>query len=159
MNIDKSAIYAPLDPFMRTVTVMVSLRLDLPGRQPFYLEGLKLVLDRLHYEQYKELGDLDQYLHFEAGGGFSFQAPEHPAHVAKQVKMGRRAQPGEFGQYIGNFSGVQDARDDMGVHWMNRDGIRECIPPAYTQWIGEQFLAQRKEVSDVGSAHHAAPRP
>lgn len=66
MNIDKSAIYAPLDPFMRTVTVMVSLRLDLPGGRPFYLEGLKLLLDRLHYEQYKELGDLDQYLHFEA---------------------------------------------------------------------------------------------
>jgi DNA (cytosine-5)-methyltransferase 1 len=25
---------------------------------------------------------------------------------------------------------------------MNRDGIRECIPPAYTQWIGQAVLAQ-----------------
>jgi DNA (cytosine-5)-methyltransferase 1 len=23
---------------------------------------------------------------------------------------------------------------------MNRDGIRECIPPAYTQWIGRAAL-------------------
>lgn len=66
MKIDKNEIYAPLDPFMRTVTVMVSLRLDLPGGQPFYLEGLKLALDRYSYEQYKEFGELDRYLHFEA---------------------------------------------------------------------------------------------
>jgi DNA (cytosine-5)-methyltransferase 1 len=29
----------------------------------------------------------------------------------------------------------------MGVPWMNRDGIRECIPPAYTEHIGHTLLA------------------
>lgn len=88
---------------------------------------------------------LETYRHrfFEAGGGFSFQTPEHPAHTAPQTKMGRAIKPGEFGQFVGNFSGVDHARKVMGVPWMSRDGIRECIPPAYTQWIGEQFLAQR----------------
>ncbi|MGW6290255.1 SAM-dependent methyltransferase, partial [Streptomyces sp. NPDC055107] len=33
------------------------------------------------------------------------------------------------------------ARRVMGVPWMNRDGIRECIPPAYTQFIGTATLA------------------
>ncbi|MFE0643263.1 hypothetical protein ACFW2Y_16850 [Streptomyces sp. NPDC058877] len=25
----------------------------------------------------------------------------------------------------------------FGVPWMNRDGIRECIPPACTRWLGD----------------------
>jgi DNA (cytosine-5)-methyltransferase 1 len=53
---------------------------------------------------------------------------------------GERPQPGHFGQFVGNFSGVAHARRVMGVEWMNRDGIRECIPPAYTQHIGSAFL-------------------
>jgi DNA (cytosine-5)-methyltransferase 1 len=54
--------------------------------------------------------------------------------------MGRPVPEGWFGQYVGNFSGVPLARRVMGVPWMNRDGIRECIPPAYTAWIGRAFL-------------------
>jgi DNA (cytosine-5)-methyltransferase 1 len=79
---------------------------------------------------------------FETGGGFTFTAPPHPAHTAPLTKMGRPRQAGHFAHYVGNFSGVQDARDDMGVPWMNRDGIRECIPPAYTRWIGTAAVAQ-----------------
>ncbi|WP_438314503.1 SAM-dependent methyltransferase [Streptomyces sp. HUAS TT3] len=79
---------------------------------------------------------------FETGGGFTLTPPPHPAHTAPLTKMGRPRRPGEFAHYVGNFSGVQDARDDMRVPWMNRDGIRECIPPAYTRWIGEQALVQ-----------------
>lgn len=30
---------------------------------------------------------------------------------------------------------------------MNRDGIREAIPPAYAQWIGGQFLAGLEEAA------------
>lgn len=42
--------------------------------------------------------------------------------------MGRPVPEGHFGQYVGNFSGVPQARTVLGVPWMNRDGIRECIP-------------------------------
>lgn len=28
----------------------------------------------------------------------------------------------------------------MGIDWMDWDGLREAIPPAYTRWIGEQML-------------------
>lgn len=30
----------------------------------------------------------------------------------------------------------------MGIDWMTRDELSEAIPPAYTKFIGEQFLAQ-----------------
>ncbi len=33
-------------------------------------------------------------------------------------------------------------REAMEIDWMNRDELSEAIPPAYTKFIGEQFLAQ-----------------
>lgn len=67
-------------------------------------------------------------------------APEHPVHVARTTKMGRPPQPDEFMHVVGNFSGVQQAREAMGIDWMNRDGLRESIPPAYTRHIGKQLM-------------------
>ncbi|MFF2470552.1 SAM-dependent methyltransferase [Streptomyces sp. NPDC058066] len=78
-----------------------------------------------------------RHRYFETGGGFTLTPPEHPEHTVPQAKMGRPVPPGYYGQYVGNFSGVQQARDILNVPWMNRDGIRECIPPAYTQFIGQ----------------------
>ncbi|MFJ3084731.1 SAM-dependent methyltransferase [Streptomyces halstedii] len=82
----------------------------------------------------------DRY--FEAGGGLVLEQPHHPRHDRPITKMGRPRRHGEMAHYVGNFSGVQHARTDLGVPWMNRDGIRECIPPAYTQFLGEQAAAQ-----------------
>ncbi|MFT9665740.1 DNA cytosine methyltransferase [Streptomyces rhizosphaericola] len=84
---------------------------------------------------------------FETGGTFAFTPPHHPAHWAPLTKMGRPRAAGHFAHYVGNFSGVQEARTDMGVPWMNRDGIRECIPPAYTHHIATALLASRLEVA------------
>ncbi|MET8645129.1 SAM-dependent methyltransferase [Streptomyces sp. NPDC004675] len=78
---------------------------------------------------------------FETGGGFTLPQPRHPAHTVPQAKMGRPVPPGQYGQYVGNFSGVDLARQVMGVPWMNRDGIRECIPPAYAEYVGRTALA------------------
>lgn len=68
-------------------------------------------------------------------------APAHRKHTAPIRKMGRRPLPGEFMHVVGNFSGVAQAREAMGIDWMVRDELRESIPPAYTQWIGEQLLS------------------
>lgn len=34
-------------------------------------------------------------------------------------------------------------RREMGVEWMGRYEAREAIPPAYTKYIGEAFVAQK----------------
>ncbi|MDN3053245.1 SAM-dependent methyltransferase [Streptomyces sp. SRF1] len=88
-----------------------------------------------------------RHRYFEPGGGLTLTAPEHPAHTVPQAKMGRPVPPGWYGQYVGNFSGVAQARRVMGVEWMNRDGIRECIPPAYARHVGAAFLAARLGVA------------
>lgn len=78
---------------------------------------------------------------FEAKG-FTVTPPPHLEHEALLTKMGRPRREGEFAHYVGNFSGVEEARADLGVPWMNRDGIRESIPPAYTELIGRQAAEQ-----------------
>lgn len=64
-----------------------------------------------------------------------------PTPRQQTVKMGRPLREGDWYHAVGNFSGVPYVRRDMGVPWMNRDGIRECIPPAYGEWVGKQLLA------------------
>lgn len=68
--------------------------------------------------------------------------PEHPEHVATVAKMGRPPVEGQHMHVVGNFSGVDYARKAMGIDWMNRDGLREAIPPAFTEHVGRHLLAQ-----------------
>lgn len=67
-------------------------------------------------------------------------APAHPIHTAKTTKMGRAPKPGEFMHIVGNFSGAQQGREAMGMPWASRDGLREAIPPAYTEHVGRQLI-------------------
>jgi DNA (cytosine-5)-methyltransferase 1 len=84
---------------------------------------------------------LHTYRHRLFESNFELDVPEHPEHVHRTVKMGRALQPGDWYHAVGNFSNVAYVRENMGVPWMNRDGIRECIPPAYAEYIGRQLMA------------------
>ena len=88
---------------------------------------------------------IETYRHrlFETNWGLA--APEHPVHVARTTKMGRRPIDGEYMHIVGNFSGVDRGREVMGMPWATRDGLREAIPPAYTEHIGRQLLAHIRE--------------
>ena len=131
-----------------------------PTREVLELTGLPYVIENVGGAEVKlkdpvelcgAMFGLRTYRHryFEAGGGFSFEAPEHPPHLHRTVKMGRPLKPGDFYHAVGNFSNVPYVREDIGVPWMSRDGIRECIPPAYAEYIGRQFMQQliKKEAS------------
>lgn len=39
-------------------------------------------------------------------------------------------------------AGVDRARRLMGMPWASAEGLPLAIPPAYTQWVGEQLMAQ-----------------
>ncbi|MEV0991008.1 SAM-dependent methyltransferase [Streptomyces sp. NPDC049949] len=119
--------------------------LNATGR-PWVMENVRGAAHKLHRPVMLcgAMFGLKTYRHryFETGGGFTLPQLPHLPHTVPQAKMGRPVPDGWYGQYVGNFSGVPQARQVMGVPWMNRDGIRECIPPAYAQWIGQQALAQ-----------------
>jgi DNA (cytosine-5)-methyltransferase 1 len=91
----------------------------------------------------------DRHRLFETDG-FTLAAPQHPTPGSQaredhrdmpKTKMGRPFVDGELRQYVGNFHGPAAAREDLGVPWMSRDGIRECVPPAYGELLGAQMLA------------------
>ncbi|MEI6305961.1 MAG: SAM-dependent methyltransferase, partial [Deltaproteobacteria bacterium] len=82
---------------------------------------------------------LTVYRHRLFESNFPLNVPAHPDHVVPLRKMGRPPLAGEFMHVVGNFSGVARAKEAMGISWMVRDGLREAIPPAYTQFIGEQM--------------------
>lgn len=85
---------------------------------------------------------LSTYRHRLFETNWPLRRKKHPEHVARTTKMGRAPVAGEYMHIVGNFSGVDKAREVMGMPWANRDGLREAIPPAYTRWIGEQLIQQ-----------------
>ncbi len=84
---------------------------------------------------------LHTYRHRLFESNLPLSVPAHPAHTAATVKMGRPIRPGDWYHAVGNFSNVPYVRADLRTPWMNRDGLRECIPPVYAQHIGTQLLA------------------
>jgi DNA (cytosine-5)-methyltransferase 1 len=81
------------------------------------------------------------YRHRLFESNIALSQPAHPEHVVPLAKMGRPPQLNEFMHVVGNFSGVAQARRAMGIDWMTRDGLREAIPPAYTEHLGRELLA------------------
>jgi len=94
---------------------------------------------------------LHTYRHRLFESNIPITVPAHPAHGQRQIKMGRPVREGDFYQAVGNFSNVAYARADLGVPWMNRDGIRECIPPVYAEHIGRQLAAYLMPAQAVAS--------
>ncbi|MGL4404919.1 MAG: hypothetical protein ACRCT6_04105, partial [Notoacmeibacter sp.] len=35
----------------------------------------------------------------------------------------------------------------MGIDWMDCEGLREAIPPAYTEWIGHHIYGQVEKMA------------
>ena len=73
----------------------------------------------------------------------------------KPVKMGRPIREGDIVQPVGHFSGVAYAASEMGLPWMGQAELAQAIPPAYTEWIGREFLKANADphVSDVSAAN------
>lgn len=45
-------------------------------------------------------------------------------------------------QVYGNAADKHEWPEAMGIDWMTYAEIAEAVPPAYTEWIGQQLLAQ-----------------
>lgn len=86
---------------------------------------------------------LKTYRHRLFECNFKVNSPKPCAHKNKQTKMGRPPKPGEFMQIVGNWSGKRQGQIAMGIDWMTRNEMSEAIPPAYSEWIGQHFMARR----------------
>lgn len=104
---------------------------------------------------FKELRVLRHRL-FETN--FAVLVPPHGAHPRCHTFDKRKSHYGktdEMRDFVsvnggGNCS-VAAARDAMRIGWMNKGELNEAIPPAYTQFIGEQLNAQMLSSRDTHS--------
>jgi DNA (cytosine-5)-methyltransferase 1 len=92
-----------------------------------------------------------RHRYFELGG-WGMTPPEHIPHRGR-VSGWRHGQwfDGPYTAVYGDGGGkgsVTDWSKAMGIQWMDRPGLAEAIPPAYTEHIGRQLLAHvMQEVS------------
>lgn len=62
-------------------------------------------------------------------------------HYKPVVRHGRRPDlDKQFHGITGHFSGVKEAQVAMGIDWMGQDELRQAIPPAYTEFIGQYIM-------------------
>ena len=88
---------------------------------------------------------IETYRHRVFETSFSIPRPPHPEHKAPNAKMGRPASSGEFMHIVGHFSGVERAREIMGMPWATRDQLAEAIPPAYTRYVGHHLMKELEQ--------------
>lgn len=112
-----------------------------PGPIEYVIENVPGSPLRSPIELCGAMFSLGTYRHRLFETSFYAQPPRHLEHTKPTAKMGRPPKPGEFMHVVGNFSGVAQAREAMGIHWMTRDELSESVPPAYTEHIGRQLLA------------------
>ena len=62
--------------------------------------------------------------------------PEEPSNF----RMGRPVKEGDIIVPVGHFSNVDYARRVMGIDWMTGKELTQAIPPAYTEYIGNQIM-------------------
>jgi len=71
---------------------------------------------------------------------------QHPlvfTYDRRKAHFGRLDQDTSYVQVTGGGNcRISNARDAMGIDWMNKREINEAIPPAYTWHIGRQLMPQ-----------------
>ena len=80
---------------------------------------------------------------------FTILTPPHQRHPKvhtfdrRKSHFGKTDEWKDFVQVTGGGNcTLAAAREAMGIDWMTKGEINEAIPPAYTEFIGKQLLAQ-----------------
>lgn len=72
---------------------------------------------------------------------FPLAQPKHKEHVHPALPVFGHSPPSWFYRKYGHGVPVAMVRKAMGSPWMSREGLRESIPPAFTQYIASGLLS------------------
>jgi DNA (cytosine-5)-methyltransferase 1 len=82
---------------------------------------------------------LETYRHRLFESSIMLRQPEHLKHVTPTSKAGHW-RPGTFVSVAGHCAPIDKCRAALGIDWTNREELAEAIPPAYSEYIGKQFV-------------------
>ncbi|MFC7378252.1 DNA cytosine methyltransferase [Brevundimonas sp. GCM10030266] len=81
-------------------------------------------------------------IHLTAPGGCPSKHPLHFTHDKRKPHYGQLDEMTAFVQVTGGGNcSKAAAADALGVDWMTKEEMNECIPPAYTEHLGRQLIA------------------
>jgi DNA (cytosine-5)-methyltransferase 1 len=80
------------------------------------------------------------YRHRRFGASFLIMAPPHRQHGTTIAAGGASVAQRFKGTSFGIFDGA-DPGEAAGIGWMTKAELSEAIPPAYTEFIGQQLMA------------------
>jgi len=69
---------------------------------------------------------------------FPAKSPIHPKHGGKGIRNQRDG--GTYYRCYGHETGKREWPKAVGIEWMKTPELAQAIPPAYSRYIGEQFL-------------------
>jgi DNA (cytosine-5)-methyltransferase 1 len=72
--------------------------------------------------------------------GFPAMGIPHTPHQLKGAKTNSHIEDGYTRWITGHFANLADASEAMGIDWMDKHGLSQAVPPAYTEFIGGQAL-------------------
>lgn len=98
-----------------------------PMRPDFKLAGHMFGLRRLKRERWFETN----------WGGFALCPP--PYYPEPVITVAGHDVPSHHRKF-GRTVGLDERRAAMGIDWMGRDELGQAIPPAYTEFIGQQLM-------------------
>ncbi len=82
-----------------------------------------------------------RHRHFECFPPILF-APRACRHERPVVKCGRRPDRNKhYHSVVGHFSDIEFAKVAMGMNWGTAKELAQAVPPAFTQWVGEQMIS------------------
>lgn len=87
-----------------------------------------------------------RHRHFECSWGIPFPpaACNHTFAMGPSRGAYHRLDESEFITCCGHNFQAKSGKIAMQIDWMTRDEMAQAIPPAYSQYIAEQFLAQKR---------------
>lgn len=81
---------------------------------------------------------------------FRISALMHPCrHRGDEIPVYGNGTPEWHRERMGRNVGIEEKRAAMGIDWMTRDELSQAIPPAYSEWLGRQFLASTRIESEA----------
>lgn len=95
---------------------------------------------------------LNVFRHRYFESSLNLLSPEHPSHNGKKIGEGYFSIAGGAGRWKSwgtvhrnvTKGTAAEWRDAMRIDWMTRKELTQAIPPAYTEYIGRQFIRSMK---------------